>query len=222
LIFSRIGKHVTYARVAATLALVFAMTGGALAAGGIVITSTKQISPKVLKSLRGKAGPQGPQGPVGSVGPVGPAGKEGPPGKDGANGVPGTAGQKGEKGETGSPWTAGGTLPSGATEKGTWALSVPAEEPTVKFPFAVTAISFIIPLVSEPTAHYLTPAEKETRECPGTAEEPQATPGNLCVYAEQELDVGTLGVAPRANGATVTTINGSTGGIAFGSWAVTA
>jgi hypothetical protein len=38
----------TYANIAATLALVFAMSGGAYAASRVLITSTKQISPKVL------------------------------------------------------------------------------------------------------------------------------------------------------------------------------
>jgi hypothetical protein len=44
-------RHLTYANVAATLALVFSMSGGALAAKHYLIDSTKQINPKVLKSL---------------------------------------------------------------------------------------------------------------------------------------------------------------------------
>ena len=61
----------------AVLALVFAMTGGAWAANEYVITSTKQIKPKVLKNLRGRtgatgaAGAAGPQGPKGDTGPAG-------------------------------------------------------------------------------------------------------------------------------------------------------
>ena len=42
--------RLSYANVAMTLALVFAMSGGAYAASKYVITSTKQISPKVLKA----------------------------------------------------------------------------------------------------------------------------------------------------------------------------
>jgi hypothetical protein len=53
---SRLGKRFSYANVAVTLALVFAMTGGAYAAKKYVITSTKQISPKVLKELKGVSG----------------------------------------------------------------------------------------------------------------------------------------------------------------------
>jgi hypothetical protein len=49
-------KRITYANVAATLALVFSMSGGALAATHYLINSTKQISPKVLKKLKGPRG----------------------------------------------------------------------------------------------------------------------------------------------------------------------
>ena len=43
-------RRLSYANVAMTVAVVFAMSGGAYAAGKYVITSTKQISPKVLSS----------------------------------------------------------------------------------------------------------------------------------------------------------------------------
>ena len=44
-------EKITYANVAATLALVFAMSGGALAAKHYLVTKTNQISPTVLKSF---------------------------------------------------------------------------------------------------------------------------------------------------------------------------
>ena len=72
-------RHITYANIAATLALVLAMGGGALAAQHYLISSTKQISPKVLKKLRGATGKTGPQGLPGAAGKEGPAGKEGAP-----------------------------------------------------------------------------------------------------------------------------------------------
>lgn len=84
-----IRKRLTYANVVATLALVFAMSGGALAASKYLITSTKQISPKVIKSLKGKAGQAGKQGPAG---PTGPAGKDGQKGEKGERGERGEAG----------------------------------------------------------------------------------------------------------------------------------
>jgi hypothetical protein len=74
-------KHLTYANVAATLALVFAMSGGALAAKHYLINSTKQINPKVLKKLRGNTGPRGATGAAGAQGKEGAAGKQGAEGK---------------------------------------------------------------------------------------------------------------------------------------------
>jgi hypothetical protein len=45
-----IRRRLSYANVVATLALVFAMSGGALAASHYLVNSTKQINPKVLSS----------------------------------------------------------------------------------------------------------------------------------------------------------------------------
>jgi hypothetical protein len=52
--------------VVATLALLFAMSGGALAAKHCLINSTKQINPKILKKLKGSAGSVGAVGPRGA------------------------------------------------------------------------------------------------------------------------------------------------------------
>ena len=105
------------ATVIAGLALVFAMTGGAYAAKKYLITSTKQISPSVLKQLQGKAGAagapgaagaQGAQGPAGPAGPAGlrvrvaPKAKPVPPALKGEKGATGAAGAKGATGATGS------------------------------------------------------------------------------------------------------------------------
>jgi len=73
-------RSITYANVTATLALVFSMSGGALAARHYLINSTKQINPKVLKKLRGRTGPAGPPGKEGAKG------KEGQQGEGGARG----------------------------------------------------------------------------------------------------------------------------------------
>jgi hypothetical protein len=144
----------TYSNVVATLALVFAMSGGALAASKYLITSTKQIKPSVLSSLKGKAGKAGavgPAGAVGAVGPagaagtVGPAGPQGPAGDNGAPGAEGKAGKNGANGKEGSPWTDKGTLPAGATETGVWEIG-PAPEGVESY--AKTAISFPIPLAA--------------------------------------------------------------------------
>lgn len=44
-------RHLSYANVTATLALVFAMSGGALAAKHYLVNSTKQLNPAVIRSL---------------------------------------------------------------------------------------------------------------------------------------------------------------------------
>jgi Collagen triple helix repeat (20 copies) len=187
LMLSKIRNRLTFANVAMTLALVFGMSGGAYAAGRYVITSTKQISPKVLKSLQGRgpagaAGAQGSQGPQGAQGPAGPVGAAGAKGETGTAGAPGATGKEGPKGPEGSPWTAGGTLPSGRTETGYSNAVFPAVKP----PRLLVAISFPIPLkeaLSNTQVHYASTAPGSGgAACPGTAEKPEAEPGNLCVY----------------------------------------
>jgi len=86
--FSAIQKRLTYANVVATLALVFAMGGSAVAAKHYLVNSTKQINPRVLKRLEGRAGRAGATGPTGTpgaTGAIGPAGAAGAMGKEGAS-----------------------------------------------------------------------------------------------------------------------------------------
>ncbi len=92
---SWVRRRFSYANVAMTLALVFAMSGGAYAASKIVITSTKQISPKVLKSLKGANGKAGPAGPAGPAGAPGAKGETGAAGTNGTNGATGSNGSNG-------------------------------------------------------------------------------------------------------------------------------
>src|SRR5271167_2287323 len=91
----RLRPRLNYANVVATLALFFALSGGAAyAASHYLITSTKQIKPSVLASLKGKPGPAGTPGAPGAAG-VGTAGLQGPQGTPGSNGV-GTNGSPGK------------------------------------------------------------------------------------------------------------------------------
>jgi len=78
-----------YAGVAATLALVLALSGGALAADHYLITSTTQIKPSVLRHLKGARGRRGAAGPEGSTGPAGAQGSAGAAGQPGSPGAPG-------------------------------------------------------------------------------------------------------------------------------------
>jgi hypothetical protein len=79
-LLSSIRRRMTYANVAATLALVFSMSGGAIAATHYLINSKKQINPKVLNQLKGNAGATGPVGPAGPTGASGATGATGPAG----------------------------------------------------------------------------------------------------------------------------------------------
>jgi hypothetical protein len=81
-------RHINYASVVATLALLFALAGGAVAAQRYLINSTGQINPKVLKKLRGRTGPAGRPGVTGAQGSPG---TNGSPGAAGAVGAGGTA-----------------------------------------------------------------------------------------------------------------------------------
>jgi hypothetical protein len=80
-----IRRRLSYANITATLALLFSMSGGALAASHYLITSTKQISPKVRSALKGNKGPTGRAGAQGAQGP------QGAPGAQGGQGPTGTA-----------------------------------------------------------------------------------------------------------------------------------
>ena len=235
---SRIRKHLTPSTLIAFMALIFALTGGAVAATSSNSPSHATLIASAAKSKsKAKAGPRGPAGPagktgatgatgpagVGSAGPTGPQGPQGPAGNNGTNGTNGEPGASvtsktlkpnqggcaeggsqftvsgasttacnGANGKEGSPWTAGGTLPAGSTEKGTWSITYLA---TADGQPGSSAIFFTIPLKAEPEAHYIAPDELGTSgdmpaapaiqegKCSGSPEHPEAASGNLCIFA---------------------------------------
>lgn len=185
---SAIRSRLSYANVAATLALFFALGGGAAwAASRYIITSSKQISPKVIKELKGHNGKKG------ATGPQGPAGAPGAKGENGANGTNGANGKDGASvvaaAASGTECKAGGTkfevqgsgksehvcngergqtgfseyLPESKTETGAWAaVSVPPEagfnDPTD------TSISYNIPLKEASKATHVIGIEEGFKE----------------------------------------------------------
>jgi Collagen triple helix repeat (20 copies) len=241
-------RGVSPASVVAVLALVFAMSGGAYAAKKYLITSTRQISPSVLKQLRGAAGKAGANGTAGAPGTPGAKGDTGAPGPKGETGAPGAKGDTGApgpkgdtgapgpKGETGPPGPFTETLPKGATETGTW-IAVAGTEG-----IASDGISFSIQLAAPLDGghvHYITAEEVTNNQlpegCAGTAEKPEAERGFLCVFEGPatpipgvEARLETPDTAPAKLGA------GRTGAILvllseaaaetrlYGTWAVTA
>jgi hypothetical protein len=169
-------KRFTYANVAATLALIFSMSGGALAASHYLINSTKQINPKVLKKLTGKTGA------AGLAGKQGPTGKEGPAGKEGA------------KGETGANLTAETTLPSGQSESGTFSAGggyvYPHEYAAGFFDdgYIGSAITYVQPLATPIADEHIIDVTngKSASHCEGVG---KAEKGYLCLYDWDRNDV---------------------------------
>ena len=221
--------------ILSVVAIVLALAGGAIAANGGASAS--------------KAGPRGPRGKTGKTGPAGPQGPAGPAGPAGTNGTNGKSGAAGPEGPEGSPWTHGGTLPKGKTEKGAWSVTPVAIPRFGGLIFGWGSISFGVPLPATPTLAYVKKdgeesvyQENETSHefeftafgtaahCHGTAQEPTAAEGFLCLYVSEEEaeEGGELKQIPQAvqvlsSTGAVLLIKGSNSGLAiFGTWAVTA
>jgi hypothetical protein len=234
--------------------------------------------PKGASGATGATGPigsAGAKGDAGAPGANGQNGEPGTPGKDGkgvtsasfegtdeplsepceeAGGVefksasPTTYACNGTDGANGEPWTAGGTLPSGATETGSWSFGATlAGTPLIdigageKNPHAVLVpISFPIPLsapLEEGHAIYVPFEDTTTAHCSappinGTVEDPQAESGYLCVYASLALEGGftpdqslvflASGFANKVGKAgTSLRLNITENTIGYGAWAVT-
>jgi len=214
----------------------------------------------------GVNGEEGEQGPKGDKGDAGAsvtntefAGAEGTC-TEGGSKLVGTAttyacnGKKGDKGEKGDPWTVGGTLPPEETLTGAWGLGKATEGEVesgldpLGNPLLVP-ISFSIRLaagLSESNTHYIKEGEPATTDCPGSAENPQAAAGQLCVYAGDETpftpvnpeppeaegvnfqgivkpgQLNLTGGGASSSGALLVFGVFSKGAYAYGTWAVTA
>jgi collagen triple helix repeat protein len=194
----------------------------------------------------GATGPAGANGSNGAKGDAGAAGADGANGTNGTNGAPGANGKSvsvssiaagGSKCEgragaevkqegagsgtavcEGSPWTAGGTLPPGKTETGTWNISTST---SYEIFFPAVSVSFPIPLAESGPGHaYFFNAHKTTEEefgssgCSGSVANPTAPPGVLCMYTAFESSLGTTlfgSVNPHIPGDGATSGYGTTG-----------
>ena len=116
--------HISYANVVATLALVFAMTGGAYAAGVLPVNSvaSKHLKSGAVTSAKVKDGTltardfsatalprSGGPGTAGAKGDTGAKGDAGATGPTGATGAAGPKGETGERGPQGAKGDAGPT-----------------------------------------------------------------------------------------------------------------
>ncbi|HEY4915758.1 MAG TPA: hypothetical protein VIH92_02520 [Solirubrobacteraceae bacterium] len=203
----RSGRRFSYANVAATLALFFSMSGGALAASHYLINSTKQINPKVLKKLKGRAGKTGATGATGKEGPQGPAGKEGAAGTKGAN------------------FTDETTLAAGQTLTGSWGVGGGTGD------WMADSVQFRIPLAAGLSEeNYIPSSAKYSTTCPGPG---KAAPGQLCVYEDEGSGSSTFSAIYNDEGGSSKSGPGATGFLIYfrgesekayvsGDWAVTA
>jgi hypothetical protein len=208
-------KRITYANVVATLALVFAMSGGALAAKHYLVTSPKQISPKVLKSFSTtntalfkklsktvtvtKASTATKADSATTAGTAGSA-------TTATTATNATNATNASKATTASNASAlGGVGPSG------YQASVLATGQTELGDYATwgsgagylgTSETFRIPLsagLDSSHVHFIKEGGASTSECPGKSSAPAAASGNLCVY---EVGVGgavEAEIFPQAN-----------------------
>jgi hypothetical protein len=153
--------------VIVALVALMATSGGALAANHYLITSTKQISPKVLKKLKGKPGRNGAKGAPGAQGATGPQGAKG---SDGTKGAPGDPG-----------FSALSTLPSGASESGEYGIEGPGGTAGETLE---TSASFPIPLAEDaPESQViLTSVAVPVTHCSGPG---HADQGFLCIYTNK-------------------------------------
>jgi hypothetical protein len=220
--------------IVAVVALVAALAGTAIAAGGLTAKEKKEVK-KIAKRFQGK-GPIGPQGPVG---PVGPQGAKGDVGPKGATGAQGPIGPEGPAGPTET------TLPPGKTSTGYWSFNgvgrtevekAGGGSTTVGTNFALATISFPLRVIGVEefvySENWILPGET-TPECPGSVEEPEAEPGEVCVYVKEIENAGSE-ATHRPSFVSFYTTSPSSGlgmefelenekaGYGIGTWAVTA
>lgn len=162
------------AMTVALLALFIAMGGSAVAANHYLISSSKQISPKLLKKLKGRTGPIGPKGLTGVQGP---------------QGSPGVQGQAGQN------LTAATPLPSGKSESGAFSAGGGAdngfEYAAGKFSYGYigAGITYVQPLATPiPNKNIIDikSSSQVTTECPEVG---KAALGYLCLYNYVSSDV---------------------------------
>lgn len=207
--FRVIRRNLTPPTALAVIALVFAMSGGAIAAKNASSSAEASKSQRGPKGPRGKQGPQGLQGPQGSKGDTGERGPIGP---------------QGPKGDTGDPWTAGGFLPSGVTIGGTWVAAAGPEILPTKGA-AVASISFGLPLKALPAIKVVKKNQEgieHATECPGNIFVPKAAKGVLCLYTAEEAPGMAFQSATASPYGGVVAFLGTPGTGSAGVWAVTA
>jgi len=248
----RLRPHLTYSTVVSTLALFFAVGGGAYAAASIsggVVNGCYQKQTGVLSVITGKQkckktevalswdqkgvagdpganginGGTGATGATGAIGNVGNTGNTGATGNTGGVGATGSTGTTGSTGATGANFTDATTLISGQTETGVYGGSGSGTSN-----YMLDSVNFRIPLASAITHSANNLPGDFTANCPGLGE---AAAGYLCLYESSDSVNSTPWLIYGDNGAAGAGPTGfdtlyypAASGTAyfFGTWAVTA
>ena len=158
-----------WAPLAISAIALFASLGGVGWAAGLISGNTikpnsiplDRLTKAARKSLAGRTGPAGPIGPQGAKG------------------------DRGEKGDVGPEGAFVEVVPSGKTLVGTYAARVHA---TAANQEAIAPISFGFRFSSGPTPHFVALGTTPPVQCPGNGLNPQAVPGNLCIYETSETN----------------------------------
>jgi hypothetical protein len=136
----------------------------------------------------------------------------------------GERGEPGERGPAGDPFPA--TLPTGKTLRGAYYVLGTASAANQD---DGSGYSFQYTLASAPAAHLVAAGATAPPECPGTAAQPEAQAGHLCVYEAARVN-GTVEVLRPDTGSAGSSEEGFLVGIrsaasgdfySRGSWAVT-
>jgi hypothetical protein len=208
--------------VLGVIALILALGGTAIAAGGL----TKQQEKQVVKISKKYAGKPGATGATGAPGATGPAGAPGAKGDAGLRGAPGEPGEDGEDGEDGacSAQNPICEIPPSATLTGVWGFSSEGDK------LGYAQISFPLQLTQEPLEIERVPANEpagSNPNCPGTSGAPKAEAGYVCIYYAQRVNIQKINnIIPDDNFRSGLLLefeveNTVTRGFAHGTWAVT-
>lgn len=218
-------RHLSYVNVAATLALVLAMGGGAYAAvssipgsDGIIHGCYAKTS-GVLRLVGTKKRCSKRETAIA----FGQRGRDGAPGRTGAVGLPGTPGLQG------APGPVTGLLSRGVTLRGTYSVRDQAVASGADLSVPIT---WGFSLASAPATHFIPSGSPAPSGCAGgTGSAPAADPGNLCIFATGGTNVSSVQVFDPVTAGINTSELYGTGLIvvataagefgSFGSWAVT-
>ena len=182
---NRLRSRLTYANVMVTVLAFVVLGGSAYAATQL---PTNSVGAKQLKKhavTPAKLSTAARSALKGAVGPRGAKGDQGP---------------KGDKGDPGSPGAPGAfptTLPSGKSVAGY--LELYSQETKL----ITESASFGFPLAVAPTPHYIAAGAPTPAGCTGSATEPGAEPGNLCIFVITSVNVSVAGeTGPGGDGIT--------------------